>query len=267
MQIQIRMIVVVLGFWISSVAAQQPPAKKAAPKAPGTTAAPTSTATKKTPAVSGARPRQGAAMPLTTQKQKASYSIGLDIGDNFKKQELDVDAVALAKGIQDALSGGKRLMTEKESGECLALFRQEMMSKQEGKMRILGEKNKLDGEKFMEVNKTQAGVEVLPSGLQYRELVAGTGVIPKASDTVITHYRGTLLDGSEFDSSYKRGEPARFAVNQVIRGWTEALQLMKVGAKWQLFVPSNLGYGERSPGPEIGPSSTLIFEIELIGIQ
>jgi FKBP-type peptidyl-prolyl cis-trans isomerase FklB len=207
------------------------------------------------------------ATPLTTQKQKASYSIGLDIGDNFRKQELDVDAVALAKGIQDALSGSKRLMSEKESGECLALFRQEMMGKQEGKMRILGEKNKLEGEKFLAANKTQVGVVVLPSGLQYRELVAGTGVLPKASDTVITHYRGTLLDGSEFDSSYKRGEPARFAVTQVIRGWTEALQLMKVGAKWQLFVPSNLAYGERSPGPEIGPSSTLIFEIELIGIQ
>ena len=134
-------------------------------------------------------------------------------------------------------------------------------------MRVFGEKNKLEGEKFLAANKTQAGVVALPSGLQYRELVAGTGVTPKASDTVITHYRGTLLDGSEFDSSYKRGEPARFGVTQVIRGWTEALQLMKVGAKWQLFVPSNLAYGERSPGPEIGPSSTLIFEIELIGIQ
>ena len=206
-------------------------------------------------------------MSLMTQKQKASYSIGLDIGDTFKKQEMDLDATALAKGIQDALSGTKRLMTEKETSECLALLRQEMAGKQEGRMRVLGEKNKLEGEKFLAANKAQAGVVALPSGLQYRELVAGTGVTPKASDTVITHYRGTLLDGSEFDSSYKRGEPARFAVTQVIRGWTEALQLMKVGAKWQLFVPSNLAYGERSPGPEIGPSSTLIFEIELIGIQ
>jgi FKBP-type peptidyl-prolyl cis-trans isomerase FklB len=265
---QIRMIVVVLGFWLLSVAAQQPPAKKVAPKAPAATTAPTGAAVKKAPAVPSARPRpKGVAMPLTTQKQKASYSIGLDIGETFKKQEMDLDAAALAKGIQDALSGGKRLMTEKESGECLALFRQEMMSNQEGKMRVLGERNKFEGEKFLAANKTQAGVVVLPSGLQYRELVAGTGVMPKASDTVITHYRGTLLDGSEFDSSSKRGEPARFAVTQVIRGWTEALQLMKVGAKWQLFVPSNLAYGERSPGPEIGPSSTLIFEIELIGIQ
>jgi FKBP-type peptidyl-prolyl cis-trans isomerase FklB len=206
-------------------------------------------------------------MSLITQKQKASYSIGLDIGDTFKKQEMNLDAAALAKGIQDALSGSKRLLTEKEVGECLTQFRQEMMGKQESKMRVLGEKNKTEGEKFLAANKEQAGIVALPSGLQYRELVAGTGVTPKASDTVITHYRGTLLDGSEFDSSYKRGEPARFAVTQVIRGWTEALQLMKVGAKWQLFVPSNLAYGERSPGPEIGPSSTLIFEIELIGIQ
>jgi len=206
-------------------------------------------------------------MSLTTQKQKASYSIGVDIGNTFRKQEMDLDAAALAKGIQDALSGRKRLMAEKETGECLALFRQEMTAKQEGKMRIMGEKNKLEGERFLAANKAQAGVVVLPSGLQYRELVAGTGVIPKESDTVVTHYRGTLLDGSEFDNSYARGEPARFAVTQVIRGWTEALQLMKVGAKWQLFVPSNLAYGDRSPGPEIGPSSTLIFEIELIGIQ
>ena len=206
-------------------------------------------------------------MSLTTQKQKASYSIGLDIGDSFKKQEMDLDTVALAKGIQDALSGSKRLMSEKETSECLAILRQEMAGKQESRMRVLGEKNKLEGEKFLAANKTQAGVVALPSGLQYRELVAGTGVIPKATDTVITHYRGTLLDGSEFDNSYKRGEAARFAVTQVIRGWTEALQLMKVGAKWQLFVPSNLAYGERSPSPEIGPSSTLIFEIELIGIQ
>ena len=206
-------------------------------------------------------------MSLTTQKQKASYSIGLDIGDNFKKQEMDLDAAALAKGIQDALSGNKRLMSAKETGECLEQFRREMMGKQQGKMHALGESNKLEGEKFLAANKAQAGVVVLPSGLQYRELVAGTGATPKATDTVITHYRGILLDGSEFDSSYKRGEPARFAVSQVILGWTEALQLMKVGAKWQLFVPSSLAYGERSPGPEIGPSSTLIFEIELIGIQ
>jgi FKBP-type peptidyl-prolyl cis-trans isomerase len=263
-----KMITVGLGLCLLSVGAQQPPAKKVAPKAPATAAAPSGPAVKKTSTAPSARARpKGTAMPLTTQKQKASYSIGIDIGDSFKKQEMDLDAAALAKGIQDALSGSKRLMTEKETGECLALFRQEMMGKQQGKIRVLGEKNKLEGERFLAVNKAQAGVVVLPSGLQYRELVAGTGVTPKASDTVVTHYRGTLLDGSEFDSSYKRGEPARFAVTQVIPGWTEVLQLMKVGAKWQLFVPSNLAYGERSPGPEIGPSSTLIFEIELLGIQ
>src|SRR5262245_37324637 len=195
-KMQIRMATVVLRFWLLPVAAQEPPAQTLAPKKPTTTTVPTGPPDKKAPATPGAKPRsQAATMSLTTQRQKASYSIGLDIGDNFKKQELDLDAVALAKGIQDALSGGRRLMTEKESGECLALFRQEMMGKQEGKMRTLGEKNKLEGEKFLAGNKAQAGVVVLPSGLQYRELVAGTGTTPKASDTVITHYRGTLLDG------------------------------------------------------------------------
>ena len=265
---RMTMITLGLGLCLLPVGAQQQPTKKSTPKAPATTAAPAASTVKKPTTAATAKPRpQGAAMSLLTQKQKASYSIGLDIGDTFKKQDMNLDAAALAKGIQDALSGSKRLMTEKEAGECLAQFRQEMMGKQEGEMRVLGEKNKMEGEKFLAANKAQAGVVALPSGLQYRELVAGTGVVPKASDTVITHYRGTLLDGSEFDSSYKRGEPARFAVTQVIRGWTEALQLMRVGAKWQLFVPSNLAYGERSPGPEIGPSSTLIFEIELIGIQ
>jgi FKBP-type peptidyl-prolyl cis-trans isomerase FklB len=265
---RLKPVTVGLGFCLFSAWAQQPPAKKVAPKAPATTPAPAGTAVKKSSTAPSAKPRPKIeAISFTTQKQKASYSIGLDIGDNFKKQEMDLDASALAKGIQDALSGSKRMMTEKETGECLALFRQEMMGRQQGKMQALGEKNKLEGEKFLAANKVQAGVVVLPSGLQYRELVAGTGVTPKASDTVVTHYRGTLLDGSEFDNSYKRGEPARFAVTQVIRGWTEALQLMKVGAKWQLFVPSNLAYGERRAGPEIGPSSTLIFEIELIGIQ
>ena len=266
---RMKMTAIGLGLCLLSVGAQQPPVKKVAPKAtPATTQAPAGTAVKKSPTTPSAKPRpKEVAMSLTTQKQKASYSLGLDIGETFKKQEMDLDAAALAKGIQDAFFGSKRLMTEKETSECLAILRQEMTGKQEGRMRVLGEKNKLEGEKFLAANKAQAGVVALPSGLQYRELVAGTGVTPKASDTVITHYRGTLLDGSEFDSSYKRGEPARFGVTQVIRGWTEALQLMKVGAKWQLFVPSNLAYGERSPGAEIGPSSTLIFEIELIGIQ
>ena len=265
---RMKTVFVGLGLCFFSVDAQQPPAKRVPPNATAPAAAPLASTVKKAPTATSARPRpKGVATPLATQKQKASYSIGLDIGDTFKKQEMDLDAAALAKGIQDALSGNRRLMTEKETSECLALLRQEMTGKQEARVRVLGEKNKLDGEKFLAANKLRAGVVALPSGLQYRELVAGTGVIPKASDTVITHYRGTLLDGSEFDSSYKRGEPARFAVTQVIRGWTEALQLMKVGAKWQLFVPSNLAYGERSPGPEIGPASTLIFEIELIGIQ
>jgi FKBP-type peptidyl-prolyl cis-trans isomerase FklB len=141
------------------------------------------------------------------------------------------------------------------------------MAKQAETMQKLSEKNKADGEKFLVENGKKEGVKTLPSGLQYKEIAPGTGKSPKTTDTVTTHYKGTLIDGTEFDSSYKRGEPVSFPVSGVIAGWTEALQLMKEGAKWQLFVPPNLAYGERGAGREIGPNATLIFEVELISIQ
>ena len=205
---------------------------------------------------------------LKNQKDKVSYVIGMDIGNNLKKQSIDIDPDILARGIKDALSGGKTfLMTEQEVREVTTAFQKEMMAKQEERNKKLGEKNKKEGEAFLAENKKKEGVKTLPSGLQYKVIKAGTGKKPKSADTVTTHYRGTLTDGTEFDSSYRRGQPATFPVTGVIPGWTEALPLMEEGAKWQLFIPPKLAYGERGAGGLIGPNATLIFEVELISIQ
>jgi FKBP-type peptidyl-prolyl cis-trans isomerase FklB len=207
-------------------------------------------------------------MVLKTQKDKVSYSIGVDIGTTLKNQSLDVDPAILARGIRDSMSGQKQLMTDQEIRDTIAAFQKEMMAKQQELTKQLGEKNKKQGEAFLAENKKKEGVKTLPSGLQYKVITAGKGKKPKATDTVTTHYRGTLIDGTEFDSSVSRGKPASFPVNGVIPGWTEALQLMEEGAKWQLFIPSNLAYGERgTPGGPIGPNATLIFDIELISVQ
>jgi FKBP-type peptidyl-prolyl cis-trans isomerase FklB len=200
---------------------------------------------------------------LKTQKDKMSYIIGMDIGNNLKKQSIDVDPNVLAKGIKDALAGQKPLLSDQEIRETMTAFQNEMKAKQD----TLAKKNKEQGDTFLAGNKKKEGVKTLPSGLQYKVIKAGKGKKPKPDDSVTTQYRGTLIDGTEFDSSYKRGQPATFKVSGVIPGWTEALQLMEEGAKWQLFVPSNLAYGERGSGGTIGPNATLIFEIELISIQ
>ena len=204
---------------------------------------------------------------LKDQKEKVSYIIGMEIGENFKKQSIDIDPDILARGIKDGLSGAQPSLSEQEAREVMTAFEKEMRSRQEAARKAAGEKNKKEGEAFLGENKKKEGVKTLPSGLQYKVVKAGTGKKPSATDTVTTHYRGTLIDGTEFDSSYKRGKPASFPVNGVIPGWTEALQLMEEGAKWQLFIPSNLAYGERGAGRVIGPHSTLIFEVELISIQ
>ncbi len=200
---------------------------------------------------------------LKSQKDKVSYIVGLDIGTNLKKQSIDIDTAILAKGLKDALSGTKPLLTDQEIQETMVAFQKEMMAKQAE----VGKKNKAEGEAFLSENKKKEGVKTLPSGLQYKVMKAGTGKKPTSTDTVTTHYRGTLINGTEFDSSYKRGQPVSFPVSGVIPGWTEALQLMEVGAKWQLFVPSNLAYGEKGAGNVIGPNATLIFEVELLSIQ
>lgn len=205
-------------------------------------------------------------MDLKDPKQRASYSIGADIGSNFKRQEIDVDAKALAAGLTDAIAG-KTALTEAEMKETMEAFRTEMMAKMQGKQKVAGEKNLKDGEAFLAANAKKEGIKVTASGLQYKVITSGKGKTPKATDTVKTHYHGTLIDGTVFDSSVERKEPVSFPVNQVIPGWTEALQLMKEGDKWQLFVPAKLAYGERGAGPKIGPNSTLIFEVELLAIE
>ena len=169
--------------------------------------------------------------------------------------------------IWSAFASGKTLLTEDEARTTLTQLQTEVRSKQQEKMKVAGEMNKKEGVEFLAANKTKEGVVILPSGLQYKILTAGTGPKPTASDTVVCNYRGTLISGAEFDSSYKRGQPASFPVNGVIKGWTEALQLMPVGSKWQLFVPAELGYGDRGAGADIGPGATLIFEVELLSIQ
>lgn len=203
---------------------------------------------------------------LTTQKEKLSYAIGIDMGTSLKKNSIDVDPDVVYKGIKDALSGGPRLMTDQELKDTIQAAQKDLMAKQQEKMKTLAEKNKKEGEDYLAANKKKPGVKTLPSGLQYKVITEGKGKMPKATDTVTVNYKGMLIDGTEFDSSYKRNEPSTFPVNGVIKGWTEALQLMKEGSKWELVVPSNLAYGERGGGP-IGPNAVLIFEVELLSIK
>ncbi|RJQ23104.1 MAG: FKBP-type peptidyl-prolyl cis-trans isomerase [Nitrospiraceae bacterium] len=210
----------------------------------------------------------GEKMVLKTQRDKVSYGIGMDIGNSLKKQSIDVDPDILSKGIKDMLSGKKPLMTEEEFRETMTNLNNEMMAKQMEQLKERGEKNRKKGEEFLAENKKKEGVVTLPSGLQYKVIKEGAGEKPKATDTVSVHYRGTLTDGTEFDSSYGSGQPVTLKVNGVIPGWTEALQLMNPGSKWQLFIPSGLAYGERGAGRgEIGPNETLIFEVELLSIK
>src|SRR6516164_11172756 len=199
---------------------------------------------------------------LKDQKDKVSYSIGMQIGFNLGRQKVDVNPDILAAGIKDAIAGNPQLTTEQVK-DIMSQFEKDMEQKQ----KQLGEKNKTDGEKFLEDNKKKPGVKATASGLQYKVEKEGTGPQPKATDMVSVNYRGTLIDGTEFDSSYKRGEPTTFPVNRVIKGWTEALQLMKPGAKYKLFIPSNLAYGPGGAGGDIGPNATLIFDVELMTVS
>jgi FKBP-type peptidyl-prolyl cis-trans isomerase FklB len=197
--------------------------------------------------------------PLKDQKDKVSYSIGLNIGTNLSRQNVEINADALMAGITDGIAG-KPQLTQDQIKEVMTTFEKDMQAKQ----KAAGEKNAAEGAKFLEENKKKEGVKTTASGLQYKVLKEGTGAQPKGTDTVTVNYRGTMINGKEFDSSYKRGQPATFPLNGVIKGWTEGLQLMKAGAKYQFFVPPGLAYGERAVGPDISPNSTLIFEIELL---
>jgi FKBP-type peptidyl-prolyl cis-trans isomerase FklB len=219
-------------------------------------------------AQSSGNPAQAdASSVLKTDKDKASYAIGMNMGQSLQKASVDVDPALVARGLTDTLAGGKILLTDDEARAAMTALQAEVRKQQEEKMQVAGGTNKQAGDAFLAANKSKEGVVTLPSGLQYKILTAGTGPKPTAADSVICNYRGTLLDGKEFDSSYKRGQPATFPVGRVIKGWTEALQLMPVGSKWQLFIPSDLAYGANGAGGDIGPNATLIFEVELISIQ
>lgn len=203
---------------------------------------------------------------FTTEKEKVSYAIGNSIGNNFKEQGIDVEPSIVAQAIKDVLTDSSLALTEEQMEEVMMNFQRTMQQKQRELQSKAGEANKAEGKAFLEENKKTAGVVTLPSGLQYQVLKEGNGPKPKLSDKVTTHYHGTLINGKVFDSSVKRGQPASFPVSGVISGWTEALQLMPVGSKWKLFIPSELAYGERGAGADIGPGTTLVFEVELLSI-
>jgi FKBP-type peptidyl-prolyl cis-trans isomerase FklB len=204
---------------------------------------------------------------IKSQKEKVSYTLGIDVAKSLKQLGVEVDTDIFIKGVKDALTGTKPLLTDDEMQNVMTTFKQEMSAKQVEKMKALGEKNKKEGEAFLAENKKKSGVKTTASGLQYKVIKEGTGKTPKKTDKVNCNYQGTLIDGTEFDSSYKRGQAATFPVEGVIPAWTEALQMMKVGSKWQLFVPAKLGYGERGAGPLIGPNAVLVFTVELLSIQ
>ncbi|NDK55458.1 FKBP-type peptidyl-prolyl cis-trans isomerase [Pontibacter fetidus] len=198
-----------------------------------------------------------------TLQEKISYIIGRDMAGNLTKQGIDVSAEAFHTGMKEALEGKPSSLSQEEIQQAMMELQHEMGAKQGA----AGAENKKAGEAFLAENKNKAGIKTLPSGLQYEIINEGTGKSPSASDKVTTHYHGTLIDGTVFDSSYERGQPATFPVNGVIAGWTEALQLMKEGAKWRLYIPSDLAYGSQGAGGVIGPDTTLIFDVELISVH
>jgi len=250
------------GYAQQTPAAQTPAATN--PAAPAATT-PKAATTANAPVKMTGTAAKAAAPALTTRKEKFSYALGMNygagLGANLKKQSVEFDPNLVAQGLKDAMSGGKTRLTEDEAKAVLTQVQNEVRKQQM-------QQAAAEGEAFLAANKEKEGVVTLPSGLQYKILTAGTGPKPTASDSVVCNYRGTLMDGTEFDNSYKRGKPVTFGVGQVIKGWTEALQLMPVGSKWQLFIPSSLAYGEGGePRGGIGPNATLIFEVELLSIQ
>jgi FKBP-type peptidyl-prolyl cis-trans isomerase FklB len=239
---------------LGSTRAQQTPA----PSTPSTK--PKSTTATTTHHTTATKP-----LVLTTEKDKQSYAIGLNVGQSLHRDGIAVDPKILVRGLQDAMAGGKVLLTDDQIKTVMTDLRNQVRQEQEAKRLAAAETNKKEGAAFLAANATKPGVVTLPSGLQYKILVAGTGPKPTADDRVVCNYRGTLLDNTEFDSSYKRGQPATFPVTGVIKGWTEALQLMPVGSKWQLFIPADLAYGERGQAT-IAPNAVLVFELEVLSI-
>lgn len=204
---------------------------------------------------------------LNTEKGKLSYTIGADLGKNFKKQGIDIDPALMSKGLQDGFSGGNLLLNEAQMKEVLNGFQKNLIAKRQAEFSKKAEDNKAKGEAFLNENKTKEGVVTLPSGLQYKPISQGNGAKPGKEDTVTVEYTGRLINGDVFDSTEKSGKPATFKVSQVIPGWTEALQLMPAGSTWEVYIPSSLAYGPRSVGGPIGPNETLIFKIHLISVK
>ncbi|KUO62838.1 peptidylprolyl isomerase [bacterium BRH_c32] len=205
-------------------------------------------------------------MKLVSEQDSISYSIGQSIGKNLSDPNFDLNYEAVIEGIQDAMVNHTSIMSEEEMNKVMTAFNNKIMSKRNAVVNEMKEKNSALSQAFLEANKQKEGVKVLPDGLQYKVINSGAGASPSATDKVKVHYKGSLITGEEFDSSYKRGEPTEFGVNQVIKGWTEVLQLMKVGDKWEVYIPSELAYGENGAGQMIGPNAALIFEIELLDI-
>jgi len=242
------------------------PSTSSQASAPATKTAGTTGAAKK-PGTTATTPKTAAPLTLKTDMQKQSYAMGMNLGMGLHKQGLTLDPALVARGMKDSMTGGKTVLTDDEARTAIQQLQNDVRLKMEAKSKEEGAAHRKEGEAFLAQNKTKEGVVVLPSGLQYKILTQGNGPKPTASDTVSCNYRGTLIDGKEFDSSYKRGAPASFPISGVIKGWTEALQMMPVGSKWQLFIPSDLAYGDSPrPGGDIGPGDTLIFEVELLSI-
>lgn len=248
--------------------AQTSTATSPAPAANSQTSSGTAATPKPKTATGAAKTGTTAAAPLLlkTDKDKQSYAIGVNIAKTMKKDGVEVNTIIVARAMRDVLNGAKVQMTDEEMEATLKALAANLKGKQDAKLAAVGAANKTAGEAFLAANKSKEGVVALPSGLQYKILKAGSGPKPAATDSVVCNYKGTLLDGKEFDSSYKRGQPVTFPVAGVIKGWTEALQLMPVGSKWELFIPAELAYKDRQMGPDITPGSTLVFEVELISI-
>ena len=256
---------------LGNARAQQTPAATTSQSSQPASASSQAAAPAKTSSATAAKKTTTAAKPVTaftlkTQKDKASYAVGANYGKMLHDRAVPVDAAVVARGLRDAMAGGKLLLTDDQMKAVLTQLQTEVRSNQEAKAREASGPARKAGEAFLAENKSKEGIVTLPSGLQYKILTVGTGPKPTANDTVTCNYRGTLLSGKEFDGSEKHGGPQSFPVGGVIKGWTEALQLMPVGSKWQLFIPPDLAYGDRGAGGDIGPGETLIFEIELISI-
>jgi FKBP-type peptidyl-prolyl cis-trans isomerase len=245
-------------------AAPAKPAAKPAAAAPAAAAPAPAAAAPAAPAKPAGPPSPGASWPL---EEKAGYIIGLNLGNNLRQQGIPVTADQIMKGLRDGLGSAKAALTDEEIQAAMGEFQQQMQAKQQEKMKIAGEKNKQEGDAFLAANKAKPNVKTTASGLQYEVLQQGTGPTAKPTDKVTVNYRGTLLDGKTFDSSYDRGQPVTFGVSQVIPGWVEALQLMNVGSKYKLTIPASLAYGEAGAGGDIGPNATLQFEVEMLKIE